>query len=63
MNASSEPMDAKADARLTPLLLTVPEACRRLRMSRWALYRLINQNKLRTIKLGNEGYAEVVRMS
>lgn len=33
-------------------LLTVPEACARLRISRWMLYRLIQANQLRTITVG-----------
>ena len=34
-------------------LLTVPEACAQLRISRWSLYRLIRQNRLRTVKIGS----------
>ncbi|MFL6162738.1 MAG: helix-turn-helix domain-containing protein [Jatrophihabitantaceae bacterium] len=36
----------------TPALLTVPEACAQLRISRWMLYRLIHTRQLTTIKLG-----------
>ncbi len=34
-------------------LLTVPEACAALRVSRWTLYQLIRQRRLRTIKIGS----------
>lgn len=33
-------------------LLTVPEAARMLRISRWGLYRLIHSRQLTTIKIG-----------
>jgi excisionase family DNA binding protein len=36
----------------TPVLLTVPEACSQLHISRWMLYRLIHTRQLTTIKLG-----------
>jgi excisionase family DNA binding protein len=35
-----------------PDLLTVQEACRTLRISKWALYRLIRSRQLETIKIG-----------
>jgi excisionase family DNA binding protein len=35
-----------------PALLTVAEACTRLRISRWMLYRLIHTRQLASIKLG-----------
>ncbi|MET8364105.1 helix-turn-helix domain-containing protein [Micromonospora sp. NPDC005194] len=34
------------------LLLTVPEACAALRVSRWALYQLIRTQQLATIRIG-----------
>lgn len=34
-----------------PLLLTVPEACRALRISRWSLYQLINKRRLKTVHI------------
>lgn len=37
----------------TPLLLTVPEACAVLRISRWSLYKLIHDRQLVTVKIGN----------
>lgn len=36
-----------------PMLLTVPEACVLLRISRWGLYRLIHSRSLRTIQIGS----------
>jgi excisionase family DNA binding protein len=49
MMTSGATVDRRAD---DPALLTVPEACRYLRVSRWMLYRLIQTNDLRTIKIG-----------
>jgi excisionase family DNA binding protein len=37
-------------------LLTVPEACERLRISRWSLYRLIQQQDLRTVTIGRRRF-------
>lgn len=36
----------------TPLLLTVPEASDALRISRWALYQLINKRRLKSVVIG-----------
>ncbi|AGB22130.1 DNA-binding protein, excisionase family [Mycobacterium sp. JS623] len=33
-------------------LLTVPEACAQLRISRWSFYRLIQQQRLTTVTIG-----------
>jgi excisionase family DNA binding protein len=33
-------------------LLTVPEACHSLQVSRWTLYRLIHSGQLDTVKIG-----------
>lgn len=35
-----------------PMLYTVAEACMKLRISRWTLYRLIHSQQLLTIKIG-----------
>lgn len=35
-----------------PRLLTVEEACRKLRVSRWSLYQLIRANQLATVRIG-----------
>jgi excisionase family DNA binding protein len=37
-------------------LLTVPEACGRLRISRWSLYRLIHEQRLRTVTIGRRRF-------
>lgn len=34
-------------------MLTVSEACQYLRVSKWTLYRLIQNNKLKTVKIGS----------
>ena len=34
-------------------MLTVVEACEFLRISKWTLYRLIQANQLRTVKIGS----------
>lgn len=34
------------------LLLTVPEACTQLRISRWSFYQLVQRRQLTTIKIG-----------
>lgn len=40
---------------VTPVrgMLTMEEACQYLRVSKWTLYRLIQKNKLKTIKIGS----------
>jgi excisionase family DNA binding protein len=35
-----------------PVLLTITEACNLLRISRWSFYRLVQQRRLRTVKIG-----------
>jgi excisionase family DNA binding protein len=34
-------------------MMTVPEACQYLRISKWTLYRLIQSKKIRTVKIGS----------
>jgi excisionase family DNA binding protein len=34
-------------------MLTVAEACQYLRISKWTLYRLIQGNKIKTVKIGS----------
>jgi excisionase family DNA binding protein len=38
---------------VTPVVLTVPEACAMLRISRWTLYELIRSRQLETVKIGS----------
>jgi excisionase family DNA binding protein len=40
------------DINDTPLVLTITEACIKLRISRWSLYQLIHTRQLATIKIG-----------
>ena len=44
--------DTNAGDPSTVALLTVDEACRQLRISRWSFYRLIQQRQLATIQIG-----------
>ncbi|MGY1875663.1 helix-turn-helix domain-containing protein [Nocardia gipuzkoensis] len=37
-------------------LLEVPEACQRLRISKWSLYQLIHQQKIGTVKIGRRRF-------
>ncbi|MCV7286736.1 helix-turn-helix domain-containing protein [Mycolicibacterium wolinskyi] len=37
-------------------LLTVPEACNQLRISRWSFYRLIHQRSLATVTIGRRRF-------
>ena len=45
--------DARCAASATGL---VEEACERLRISRWSFYRLIQQNRLRTVTIGRRRF-------
>lgn len=33
------------------ILLTIPEACEYLRVSKWTLYRLFDENKLKSVRV------------
>lgn len=54
--AGSDPASGRDHLQATSaakqLLLTVPEACAALRVSRWALYQLIRTHQLATIRIG-----------
>lgn len=39
------------DASSPPLLLTISEACEALRVSRWQIYQLINDGRLKTVRI------------
>ncbi|MBN7551377.1 helix-turn-helix domain-containing protein [Mycobacteroides abscessus] len=43
---------AASQPRLSSSLLTVPEACGRLRVSRWSFYQLIRQRQIETLTIG-----------
>jgi excisionase family DNA binding protein len=45
------------------LLLTVPEACARLRISRWSFYHLLHQNRLRSVMIGRRRYVKHVELN
>jgi excisionase family DNA binding protein len=49
---SSTANDDMSTVRTQSTLLTVPEACARLRISRWSLYQLIHQHRLVTVTIG-----------
>ncbi|WP_196814652.1 helix-turn-helix domain-containing protein [Nocardia sp. BMG111209] len=40
-------------------LLTITEACARLRISKWSLYRLIHQQQLATVTIGRRRFVPV----
>lgn len=44
---------AATDADDCQLLLTVPEVCARLRISRWSFYKLLQSRQLETVKIGS----------
>ncbi|WP_040694421.1 helix-turn-helix domain-containing protein [Nocardia vinacea] len=46
----------------TPDLLTIPEACARLRLSRWGLYQLINNRELATVKIGRRRFVPLTEV-
>ncbi|URM93995.1 helix-turn-helix domain-containing protein [Actinomadura madurae] len=39
-----------------PLLFTITEACEALRVSRWQLYQLINNGRLRTVRINRRRF-------
>jgi excisionase family DNA binding protein len=41
------------------VLLTVPEACQQLRVSRWLFYQLVQQRRLPTVKIGSRRFVAV----
>ncbi|MGV9834252.1 excisionase family DNA-binding protein [Nocardia niigatensis] len=44
-------------ARVEPsVLLTIPEVCSRLRLSRWSVYQLIHRNELASVKVGRRRF-------
>lgn len=51
MNEPSEPESKATTTDSAPLLITIPEACAALRISRWSLYQLINKRRLKTVRI------------
>ncbi|MGH8902638.1 MAG: helix-turn-helix domain-containing protein [Egibacteraceae bacterium] len=48
-----KPMESGYEPDTVPAVLTVPEACAVLRISKWTLYQLIRSRQLITIKIGS----------
>ena len=40
------------DMRIIPQLYSIAEACQILRIGHWMIYKLINENKLKTVAIG-----------
>lgn len=49
----SERSSNRPDQRL---LLTVPEVCEALRVSRWQFYRLVNEQRLKTVQINRRRF-------
>lgn len=49
-------VDSPARQTADQRLLTVSEACARLRISRWSFYRLIHQRQLNTVTIGRRRF-------
>src|SRR5689334_13281350 len=45
-----------------PIVLTVEEACKALRVSKWSVYQLIRSGKLATIKIGSRRVVPVAAL-
>ncbi|WP_100480008.1 helix-turn-helix domain-containing protein [Mycobacteroides abscessus] len=55
LNRLTTPLSTATAASQPPLssnLLTVPEACGQLRISRWSFYQLIHQHQIATLTIG-----------
>lgn len=50
-NPSKLPFPVSEAPEHRPLLLTLPEAAAELRISCWAIYQLINQRRLKTVRI------------
>lgn len=44
--------NVRTAAQKSRSLLTIPEVCAQLRVSRWMIYRLIHTRQLKTVKIG-----------
>ena len=47
----------------TPVLLNIPEACARLRVSRWTFYQLVRTGRLRTVTVGSRRLVPVANLN
>jgi excisionase family DNA binding protein len=45
-----------------PIVLTIEEACKALRVSKWSVYQLIRSGKLKTIKIGSRRVVPVAAL-
>lgn len=43
--------DKQLTPRTAPRLLDINEACEALRISRWSMYRLINERRIKTVRV------------
>ncbi|MBF6276406.1 MULTISPECIES: helix-turn-helix domain-containing protein [Mycobacteriales] len=53
---------APATTSTQSTLLTVPEACERLRLSRWSVYQLIHRRELATVKIGRRRFVPIMEI-
>lgn len=57
----------RGDVSVGTTMFTMAEACKELRLSRWSLYRLINEGQIESVKIGRrrlipaDALAEFVR--
>lgn len=49
-------MNDALNASPPPLLLTISEACEALRISRWQIYQLINDGRLKTVRINRRRF-------
>ncbi len=60
---SSAPSDNPATSSPIGMLLTVPEASDRLRISRWSVYDLIHKRELLSVKIGRRRFIPAIELS
>lgn len=56
MKLTRSPLSTSGDTLPDSTLLTVKEACERLRISSWSFYRLIHQRQLTSIRIGRRRF-------
>ncbi len=61
--SSSAPSDSPTPSSPVGVLLTVPEASTRLRISRWSVYDLIHKRDLLSVKIGRRRFIPVSELS
>lgn len=55
-------VDGGPNQVVRPSLLTIPEACSELRISRWSIYRLIQSNQLATVTIGRRRFVPKIAL-